>query len=86
MDQSGVYALQDALTRLTGAGLRVLLVGIPTAHLDLLRSLQVVPHIVPEQDVFEDFEGLRAALPSILDKVQEQLAAGPTMAETPSYQ
>jgi SulP family sulfate permease len=74
MDQSGVYALQDALTRLTGAGLRVLVVGIPTAHLDLLRRLQVVPHVLPEQDVFEDFERLKAALPSILDKVQGQVA------------
>ena len=80
MDQSGVYALQDALTRLTGAGLRVLLVGIPTEHLDLLRKLQVVPHVVPERDVFEDFEGLKEALPSILDKVHEQVVLGPAMA------
>ena len=63
MDQTGVYALEDALGRLSSAGVRVLLVGVPQANLDLLEKLQVIPALVPRSDVFGDFESLKKALP-----------------------
>jgi sulfate permease, SulP family len=47
MDQTGVYALKDALTRLNAAGVRVLVVGISVAHLDLLEKLQVIERSFP---------------------------------------
>lgn len=62
MDQTGVYALKDALGTLAAAGVRVLLVGVPVAHLDLLEKLQVIPAVVPGSDVFGDFEALKEAL------------------------
>ena len=64
MDQTGVYALKDALTRLNAAGVRVLVVGVSVAHLDLLEKLQVIPAVVPESDVFSDFDALKKALPA----------------------
>ncbi len=70
MDQTGVYALEDALGRLTTAGVRVLLVGVPVAQLDLLKALQVIPAVVPESDVFTDFEALRKALPEKMEELQ----------------
>jgi len=72
MDQTGIYALQEALTRMTASGLRVLVVGISVAHLDLLRTFQVVPHVVREQDVFRNFGDLKMTLPAIFSQLQPQ--------------
>jgi SulP family sulfate permease len=70
MDQTGVYALEDALGRLTTAGVRLLLVGVPVAHLDLLKRLQVIPAVLPESDVFTDFEAVKKALPGRMEEMQ----------------
>jgi SulP family sulfate permease len=70
MDQTGAYALEDALGRLSEAGVRVLLVGLPVPQVDLLERLQLIPAVVPRSDVFEDFTALRAALPARLEELQ----------------
>jgi len=70
MDQTGVYALRDALMRLIAAGVRVLVVGVSVAHVDLLEKLQVIPAIVPERDVYSDFDALKRALPGIISEMQ----------------
>jgi len=66
MDQTGVYALDDALTRFNAAGVRVLVVGVSVAHVDLLARLQMIPAVIPESDVFRDFDELKQALPGIM--------------------
>jgi SulP family sulfate permease len=76
MDQTGVYALEDALMRLIAAGVRVLVVGISVAHVDLLEKLQVIPAVVPESDVFSDFDALKKALPGIIREMQAQSDPG----------
>jgi SulP family sulfate permease len=76
MDQTGVYALEDALTRLNAAGVRVLVVGLSVAHLDLLEKLQVIPAIVPESDVFSDFDILKKALGGRIGEMQAKSDAG----------
>jgi SulP family sulfate permease len=70
MDQTGVYALEDALRRLNAAGVRVLVVGVSVAHLDLLEKLQVIPAVVPESDVFSDFAALKRALDGSIGEMQ----------------
>ena len=67
---TGVYALKDALTRLNAAGVRVLVVGISVAHLDLLEKLQVIPAVVPKSDVFADFDALKKALDGCIGEMQ----------------
>ena len=62
MDQTGAYALKDALGELNAAGVRVLVVGISVAHLDLLEKLQVIPALIPKSQVFSDFGALKNAL------------------------
>jgi SulP family sulfate permease len=74
MDQTGVYALNDALTSLNAARVRVLIVGISVAHRDLLERLQVIPAVIPESDIFSDFGALKKSLPSIIDNMQARLA------------
>lgn len=66
IDQSGAYALHDALVDLKAAGLRILIVGLPVAERDLLEVLRVVPDIVADKDLFDDFASLRIALPAIV--------------------
>jgi sulfate permease, SulP family len=76
MDQTGVYALEDALTRLNAAGVRVLVVGLSVAHLDLLEKLQVIPAVVPESDVFSDFDALKKALGGRIGEMRAKSDAG----------
>ena len=76
MDQTGVYALKDVLTRLNGAGVRVLVVGVSVTHLDLLEKLQVIPAVVPKSDVFSDFDGLKKALGGSIEEMQAKSHAG----------
>jgi SulP family sulfate permease len=69
MDQSGAYALQDALVDFKAAGVRVLVVGLPLGQLDILDAIRVVPDLVPRQDLFADFAELKAALPKVLVEI-----------------
>lgn len=75
MDQTGIYALQETLLSLKRAGLRLIIVGITIAHLDILRSFQVVPHVVAEEDVFKSFADLKRKLPAILNRAAAPQAA-----------
>jgi sulfate permease, SulP family len=70
MDQTGVYALKDAVTRLIAAGVQVLVVGVSVAQRDLLEKLQVIPAVVPESDVYSDFDALKKALVVSIGKLQ----------------
>ena len=69
MDQSGIYALQDVLVDLEAANLRVLLVGVPQSQIDRLEAMQVVPDLVPRENVFDKFETFRRELPGIIKKL-----------------
>jgi sulfate permease, SulP family len=70
MDQSGAYALQDALVNLTSSGVRVVLVGLPVAQRDILEAIHVVPDLVPANNLFADFPTLKAALPNLLVEIR----------------
>jgi sulfate permease, SulP family len=83
MDQTGVYALQEALASLKAAGVRVLVVGVSVAHLDLLEKLQVIPAVVPESDVFSDFDALKKALYIRIGEMQAKSDASSRPAQTP---
>ena len=72
MDQTGVYAPKDALTGLSGAGVRVLVVGISVAHLDLLKRLQVIPAVLHESDVFSDFDALKKGIERRIDEIHAE--------------
>jgi hypothetical protein len=65
-----IQQMQEALTNLTNAGLRVIIVGTVVAHLDILRAFGVVPYVVAKEDVFNDFAGLRRELPAIIERIR----------------
>jgi sulfate permease, SulP family len=54
------------LVDLTAAGQRILMVGLPVAQRDILKTLHLVPDVVPEKDLFDDFLSLKNALPRVL--------------------
>jgi SulP family sulfate permease len=55
IDQSGLYAMEDAFLDLTRRGVDVLLTGLDQQPKDMLRSIEVIPNLVPEDHIFEDF-------------------------------
>ncbi len=69
MDQSGAYALQDALVNFKSSGMRILLVGLPVAPRDLLEAVHVIPELVSTKDLFADFAELKVALPKVLAEI-----------------
>ena len=75
MDQTGAYALEDAVGRLSEAGVRVLLVGLPILQVDLLERLRLIPAVVPKSDVFADFEALKKVLPGQVEALMGGVAS-----------
>ncbi len=56
MDQSGLYAMEEAILDLTRRGVRVLLTGLQTQPSDMLKSIGAIPELVPQEQIFEDFK------------------------------
>lgn len=56
MDQSGLYALEDVIFDLREQGIEVIFVGLKEQPRDMLESVEIIPDLVPEEDIFEDFD------------------------------
>jgi sulfate permease, SulP family len=69
IDQSGAYALQDALLDLKSSGMHIVLVGLPVAQRDILEAIHVIPELVSTNDMFANFAELKAALPKMLEEI-----------------
>jgi len=59
IDQSGIYALEDAILELEKRGISVLLTGIQKQPDDMLRNIKMIPELISEDKVFKDFETLK---------------------------
>ena len=55
MDQSGLYAMEEAILNLTREGVWVLLTGLQPQPLDMLRMIDIIPDLVPESHLFDQF-------------------------------
>ncbi|MEN0045574.1 MAG: SulP family inorganic anion transporter [Bacteroidota bacterium] len=62
IDQSGLYALEDVIFDLRQEGIEVLLVGLQEQPSDMLRAVEIIPDLVPEEDLFDEVEGSFAYL------------------------
>jgi SulP family sulfate permease len=56
IDQSGLYALEDAVLNLERKQVSVLLTGVNNQPMDMLRRIDIVPALIPEEHIFETFE------------------------------
>ena len=62
IDQSGLYAIEDAVLDLESRGIEVALVGMPKQVEDMLRNIKLIPDLVEEEYLFDDFEAFKNSL------------------------
>jgi SulP family sulfate permease len=55
MDQSGLYAIEDVLMELVKNGKTVLLTGIPKQPLYMMERVDIIPDLIPRENIFENF-------------------------------
>jgi len=56
IDQSGLYTLEDVFLELEKNKIHVLIVDIQTQPLYLMKSIDIVPDLVPEEHIFDNFK------------------------------
>ena len=56
IDQSGVYAMEEAVTDLQNKDVVVVLTGVQPQPLDMLKSIDIIPALIPEMHLFMTFE------------------------------
>lgn len=62
IDQSGMYAIEDAVLALESRGIEVNFVGIPKQVEDMLRNIKLIPELVEEESLFKDFSDFKHSL------------------------
>lgn len=66
IDQSGFYALEEAISTLKGKGVKVFLCGLKGQPLKMLEKMKVIPEMVPQDKVFETFNSCILAVREIV--------------------
>lgn len=56
IDQSGLYALEDVLLELEKNDVHVLIVDIQEYPLYLMKSIDIIPDLIPEEHIFDSFK------------------------------
>lgn len=67
IDQSGLYAMEDVLVDLVRKGKQIVLVGITEQPKYMLEKIDIIPDLVPHNQIFENFE---TCLKWIVDNVE----------------
>jgi SulP family sulfate permease len=62
MDQSGLYALEDALVDLVNQGKLVILVGLQQQPRYMLERIDIIPDLIPEDQISDGFDSCILAL------------------------
>jgi sulfate permease, SulP family len=66
MDQSGLYAMEDAIIGLEDQGIRVVFTGVHGQPKIMLERIKIIPGLVAEEDIFEDFHSCAQSLEGYL--------------------
>ena len=56
IDQTGLYAMEETLFDLNKKGLLVVIVGLQSQPEDMLRSIDIIPDLIPEKQLFENMD------------------------------
>ena len=56
VDQSGLYTLEDIIFDLRAQNTEVIFVGLQEQPSDMLRAIDIIPDLVPEEDLFENID------------------------------
>ena len=68
VDQSGLYALEDAIQDLHDLNVAVVFTGVHGQPETIMRSIKMIPNLVPEEHCFEDFSGCTTWLNTYLNR------------------
>lgn len=74
VDQSGLYAMEDAIMDLQLQGIIVTFTNIQGQPLELLRSIRIIPDLVSEDLCFENFQGFAGWLEGYLANQKKSIA------------
>lgn len=69
LDQSGLYALEETLLRLTQRGVKVLLVNLQAQPKVMMESIDIVPDLVPEKRLAKNFNEAMSYIRKNVDDV-----------------
>ena len=56
IDQSGLYTLEDIIFDLHAQNTKVIVVGLKEQPNDMLKAIDIIPDLVPEESLFETIE------------------------------
>jgi SulP family sulfate permease len=70
MDQSGLYAMETAIKDLQARGITVFMTIIQPQPMYMLRTLNVIPDVVPEEHTFKTFEDCTHYLTTFLNNTK----------------
>ncbi len=62
IDQTGMYAIEEAVLELQKKGITVFFTGIKEQPLDMLKNIRLIPNLVPEDYIFESCSDALKAL------------------------
>ncbi len=71
VDQSGLYAMEDAIDDLNAQDIKVVFVDAHGQPLDMFKSINIVPNLIPEEHNFESFEACSQWLEGHLKEVDK---------------
>jgi len=72
IDQSGLYALENALFDLKKKNTPVILVGLEDQPKDMLRAIGIIPNLVQEETICPDIETASKVLKNVLNLYKKQ--------------
>jgi len=64
IDQSGVYAIKEAVTALQENNVLLLITGLQVQPTDRLKQVRMIPYLIPEKNLYPDFRFAIKALNS----------------------
>jgi len=62
IDQSGMYAIEDAILELHKKKMTVIISGIQKQPLDMLKNIKLIPNLIPQYHIFDSFQSAISAL------------------------
>jgi SulP family sulfate permease len=68
MDQSGLYAMETAIKDLQAKGITVLMTIIQPQPMYMLKNMNLIPDVVPEENTFKTFEEFTIFLKNYFEK------------------
>jgi len=71
IDQSGLYVLEDELIELVGQNKTVLFVDVLEQPRALLENIDIIPDLVPEEQIFEKFDDCTSWIKKNILKIDE---------------